>query len=212
VSTFDTLPAGGSDASPAADPDTQRRRNMTAGWARLLLLANLLAQIALLAGALWCIAFPSRRIYPMTGPNGWYYLMWTLFGFIFVSNLAFVVLDWNTGLWPSGLRFWLALPVAFLGAALVTWGMVTLGAKKTSGLADDLVARGPYLVTRNPQYVGDFLLFLGIALFANSEVVAVTHLLTALVLLVAPLAEEPWLEEQYGEAYVEYRRTAPRYL
>jgi protein-S-isoprenylcysteine O-methyltransferase Ste14 len=40
----------------------------------------------------------------------------------------------------------------------------------------------------------------------------VTHLLTALVLLVAPLAEEPWLEEQYGQAYLGYRRTTPRYL
>jgi protein-S-isoprenylcysteine O-methyltransferase Ste14 len=73
-----------------------------------------------------------------------------------------------TGPWSNGLRFWLALPVAFLGAALVTWGMVTLGARRTSGLADALVARGPYPVTRNPQYVGDFLLFLGITIFANS--------------------------------------------
>lgn len=185
---------------------------MDAAWARFLLHANLLAQVALLAGALWCIAVPSRRIYPMTSPNGWYYLMWGLFGFIFLSNAAFVVLDWNTGLWPSSLRFWLALPVALLGAALVSWGIATLGAKRTSGLADELLARGPYLVTRNPQYVGDALLFGGVALLANSEVVLVTHLLTALVLLLAPLAEEPWLEEQYGQAYVEYRRSVPRYL
>lgn len=46
----------------------------------------------------------------------------------------------------------------------------------------------------------------------NGGVVAVTHLLTALVLLLAPFAEEPWLEEQYGEAYLAYRRTMPRYL
>lgn len=185
---------------------------MNAGWARALLYANLASHAALLLGALWCIAFPARRIYPMTSPTAWYYLMWALFGFIFLSNPVFVVVDWNTGLWPSALRFWLALPVALLGAALVTWGMVTLGAKKTSGLADELVARGPYLVTRNPQYVGDFFLFVGVALFANSGVVAVTHLLTALVLLLAPLAEEPWLEDQYGEAYVAYRQTVPRYL
>jgi protein-S-isoprenylcysteine O-methyltransferase Ste14 len=79
-------------------------------------------------------------------------------------------------------------------------------------LADELTSAGPYLFTRNPQYVGDAFLFVGVAVFANSEVVAVTHLLTAFVLLLAPLAEEPWLEEQYGEAYVRYRREAPRYL
>ena len=148
----------------------------------------------------------------MARRNGWYALMWVLFTFIFFSNPVFVVLDWNSGVWQSGLRFWLAVPVAFLGAALVSWGLATLGTKKTSGLPDELVARGPYLITRNPQYVGDFLLFVGVAIFANSGVVAVTHLLTALLLLLAPFAEEPWLEEQYGEAYVAYRRTVPRYL
>jgi len=185
---------------------------MNTGWARILLHANLLSQVVLLAGTLWCIAFPARRIYPMARPNAWYWLMWALFWFIFVSNPAFVVLDWNSGLWSSGLRFWLALPVALLGAALVTWGLVTLGARKTSGLPDELVARGPYLITRNPQYVGDALLFVGVAILANSGIVLVTHVLTALVLLLAPFAEEPWLEEQYGEAYVAYKRTVPRYL
>lgn len=185
---------------------------MNTGWAQSLLCANLVAHIALFSGTLWCIAFPARRIYPMKSPNLWYYTMWALFGFIFFSNPVFVVLDWNAGLWPSGLRFWLAAPLSCFGAALVCWGIATLGAKRTSGLADALVARKPYLITRNPQYVGDFFLFVGVAVFANSGVVAVTHLLTALVLLMAPLAEEPWLEEQYGEAYVAYRRTVPRYL
>ena len=185
---------------------------MSATWAEYLLWANLLSHALLFLGVFWCIAFPSRRLYPMTSPNGWYYAMWALFGFIFLSNPAFVFLDWNSGIWPSGLRFWLALPVALLGASLVTWGIVELGAKRTSGLADGLVSSGPYLVTRNPQYVGDFFLFVGVALFANSAVVLVTHLLTALVLLVAPLAEEPWLEEQYGQAYLDYRQRAPRYL
>jgi protein-S-isoprenylcysteine O-methyltransferase Ste14 len=185
---------------------------MNTEWAQILLYANLASHVALLSGAIWCIALPERRIYPMASPNGWYYLMWALFGFIFLSNPVFVVLDWNTGLWPGGLRFWLALPVALLGAALVSWAIVALGVKRTSGLADELFAQGPYLITRNPQYVGDGLLFAGIAILANSEIVVVTHLLTALVLLLTPLAEEPWLAEQYGDAYLAYRRTVPRYL
>lgn len=185
---------------------------MNAPWTRLLLYANLVAHAALLVGAFWCIAFPSRRIYPMARRDGWYFALWGLFGFIFLSNPAFVVLDWNSGLWSSGLRFWLAGPLIFSGGALVTWGMVTLGARRTSGLPQGLVAEGPYLLTRNPQYLGDFLLFVGVAILANSAVVTVTHLLTAFVLLLAPLAEEPWLEQEYGEAYVDYRRSVPRYL
>lgn len=185
---------------------------MDASWAHALVHANLLSNAVLLAGALWCIAFPSRRIYPMRAPDVWYHGMWLLFGFIFASNTAFVFLDWNTGLWTSGLRFWLAGPLVVLGGGLVCWGMATLGARRTSGLAEGLVAEGPYLLTRNPQYVGDLLLFVGIVVLANSQVVAVTHLFTAIVLLLAPFAEEPWLEGQYGEAYVGYRKTVPRYL
>ena len=127
---------------------------MTALWATALLYANLASHAALLAGALWCIAFPARRIYPMTSPNAWYYAMWALFGFIFVTNPLFVLLDWNTGLWASPIRFWLAGPLVILGGGLVSWGMATLGSKRTSGLVDGLIAEGPYLFTRNPQYVG----------------------------------------------------------
>lgn len=185
---------------------------MDAAWAQLLLHANLLAHAALLLGVVWCIAFPSRRIYPMASPDRWYYWMWFLFGFVFLSNAAFVFLDWNSGLWPSPLRFWLAVPVAALGAALASWGIATLGAKRTSGLADEIFGEGPYLFTRNPQYIGDVLLFVGIAIFANSAVVTVTHLLTALVLLLGPFAEEPWLEGEYGNAYLAYRQRIPRFL
>ena len=185
---------------------------MSVQWEQGLFYANLAAHGLLLLGAVWCIAFPSRRIYPMECKNGWWFTMWVLFGFIFLSNPVFVILDWNTGLWQSPVRFWLAGPVFFSGAALVSWGIVTLGSRRTSALPEGLVAEGPYLITRNPQYVGDLLLFAGVVLFANSGVVAVTHLLTALVLLIAPMAEEPWLESHYGDDYTAYRLRVPRYL
>lgn len=122
------------------------------------------------------------------------------------------ILDWNTGIWTSALRFWLAAHLLFSGSALVVWGMVTLGAKRTSGLPGGLVAKGAYLLTRNPRYVGEFLLFVGVAVLADSGVMTVTHLLTALVLLLAPFAEEPWLESEYGKDYVTYRGKVPRYV
>jgi protein-S-isoprenylcysteine O-methyltransferase Ste14 len=84
--------------------------------------------------------------------------------------------------------------------------------KNTSGLRDGFVARGPYLFTRNPQYLGDILMFTGVSIAANSEIVLVTHAFTSLVFLLAPMAEEPWLKEQYGETYTSYRRDVPRFL
>lgn len=177
-----------------------------------LVATNLAAQSALFIGAIWCIAFPERRIYPMSGKTAWYYAMWLLFYFVLFTNPLFVVLDWNTGVWTSPLRFWLAVPLVFAGALLFVAGFTALGAKNTSGLRDGFVARGPYLFTRNPQYLGDILMFTGVSIAANSEVVLVTHAFTSLVFLLAPMAEEPWLKEQYGETYTSYRREVPRLL
>lgn len=178
----------------------------------LLLFVNLVAHAFLLLGAVWSITFPKRRIYPMARKGMAFRAMWILFGYVFVSNAALVMLDWNNGIWESSLRLALGVPVAALGAAFVTWGIATLGLENTSGVRDRFIVAGPYLFTRNPQYVGDALLFAGMAIIANSELVLVTHMLTALVLLLAPFAEEPWLKEQYGEAYEAYQRAVPRYL
>ena len=177
-----------------------------------LVVANLLAQSALFAGAVWCIAFPTQRIYPMSGKTLWYYAMWLLFYFVLLTNPLFVVLDWNTASWSGPLRFWLAVPLALSGALLFGAAFTTLGAKNTSGLRDGFVTRGPYLLTRNPQYVADILMFAGVSVAANSEIVLVTHAFTSLIFLIAPLAEEPWLEEQYGATYIAYRRDVPRFL
>lgn len=66
--------------------------------------------------------------------------------------------------------------------------------------------------TRNPQYVGDTVLFLGLSIIANSQLLWITHALLALWFIIAPLSEEVWLKEQYGEEYERYRREAPRFL
>ena len=84
--------------------------------------------------------------------------------------------------------------------------------KNSLGLRDGFVASGPYRFTRNPQYLGDNLLFLGLSIIANSQLLWVTHALLALVFTITPLSEEGWLKEQYGEGYERYRRDTPRFL
>ena len=131
-----------------------------------LFYVNVFAHGLLLLGATWCIAFPSHRIYPMQRRSAVFYIMWLLFYLVFFSNFALVLLDWNSGPWTSMGRFFIGGPLAFFGAAFVCWGIITLGSKKTSGLAVDevLVTNGPYQFSRNPQYVGDMFLFIGLSL------------------------------------------------
>lgn len=181
-------------------------------WSQSLLYANLAAHALLLMAMVWSIALPAKRLYPLERKGVRYALLWGLFGLVLGSNPVIVYLDWSTGPWTSPLRFWLGVPPVLIGAGLVSWGTVVLGGRGTSALPSALVVEGPYRLTRNPQYVGDFFIFAGMSAIANSGQVVVTHLLTVLVFLIAPLAEEPWLAKKYGKPYLSYQHKVPRFL
>ena len=82
----------------------------------------------------------------------------------------------------------------------------------SSGLKGGFVSSGPFRFTRNPQYLGDIILLVGVGMIANSLLLWIAHALLILVFVIAPLTEEPWLEDQYGRVYREYRRDIPRFL
>ena len=67
-------------------------------------------------------------------------------------------------------------------------------------------------VHAKPAVCGRHRLLRGVSVLANSVLLWITHLLLCLWFVIEPLAEEPWLEEQYGDAYREYRRRVPRFL
>ena len=121
-------------------------------------------------------------------------------------------LDWNSWIFKSNLRFIIGIPIALLGGLLAAWGVVALGVKNSLGLKSGFVSSGPYRLTRNPQYVGDIILFVGVSMIANSLLLWITHALLILVFIIAPMTEESWLEDQYGQVYREYRREIPRFL
>ena len=169
--------------------------------------------ITSLAGAVWSAAVPGRRIWPPPGRRSWqYFLTWASYCAVCGINLLLLLMHWNSWVFQSPLRFVVGIPLALLGGMLAVWGMVTVGWRNTSGLKGGFVSYGPYLFTRKPQYVGDIVFFIGVSVIANSVFLWIAHLLLALVFVVAPLTEESWLEEQYGDAYREYRRRVPRFL
>ena len=166
-----------------------------------------------LAGAVWSVAFPERRLWPPPGRGSWQYLLtWASYWAVLAINVLLLVTDWNSWAFQSPLRFVVGAPLVVLGGLLAGWGILSVGWKNTSGLRGGFVSSGPYRFTRNPQYLGDIACFVGVSVIANSLLLWVTHLLMVLAFVIAPLAEEPWLEEQYGNAYREYRRRVPRFL
>ena len=167
-----------------------------------------------LAAAVWSVAIPEKRLWPPPrGRGSWpYVLNWAGFYTVCGINALLLLMYWNSWIFQSPLRFVVGIPMVVLGGLLAVWGMVAIGWKNTSGLKGGFVSTGPHRFTRNPQYVGDIVLFLGVSVIANSLLLWITHLLIALVFIVAPFAEEPWLEEQYGDAYREYRKRVRRFL
>jgi protein-S-isoprenylcysteine O-methyltransferase Ste14 len=179
----------------------------------ILFVADIAVLYVLISAMVWSVAFPKRRIWPPPKKQSWQYIIiWTLFYLVLALNVSLLVSDWNNWIISKPIRFFVGIPVIVIGSLLVSWGFATLGIKNTSGIKSQFIASGPYRFTRNPQYLGDVILFSGIILFSNSLYVAIVHILGGIVFLIAPLAEEMWLEQQYGNQYVQYKNTTVRFI
>ena len=167
----------------------------------------------LLIGISWSVVVPDKRIWPPPGKKSWQYtIAWVLFYMVFGLNFILILFDWNTWRFNDPVRFILGIPLIIIGVLLFSWGIRTLGTINTSGVPDGFILNGPYQFTRNPQYLGDMILFIGLSVISNSVYLWITHILLILVFIITPLAEEKWLEEQYGEKYLEYKGQTTRFL
>jgi protein-S-isoprenylcysteine O-methyltransferase Ste14 len=112
------------------------------------------------------------------------------------------------GSWPAiGVQA-LAWLVFVTGAALRFWSTLYIGGRKTYALA----CEGPYSLTRNPLYLGSFLLWTSAALFFGSLTfgVGVVLAMSFYVAMTVP-AEERRLRLVLGDAYEDYCRQVPRF-
>lgn len=113
---------------------------------------------------------------------------------------------------------WIAAGVvsSLLGAALRAWviGQVPDG---TSGqnerlIATELNTHGPYAHTRNPLYLGNLLMTLGLCAIAHDGwLVALTALAFAVQYRAIIAAEERFLRERFGAAYDAFCAQVPRF-
>jgi protein-S-isoprenylcysteine O-methyltransferase Ste14 len=115
---------------------------------------------------------------------------------------------WFTDGWP-------ALVVAWVGLLLVAGGVfgrllstLYIGGRKSS----EIVAEGPYGLTRNPLYFFSFLGVLGLGLAsANPAFLAVMVLAFALYYPGVLAQEEAKLLRKHGEPYAAYLQRVPRF-
>jgi protein-S-isoprenylcysteine O-methyltransferase Ste14 len=103
------------------------------------------------------------------------------------------------------------------GLALTNWGVLTLVRARTNVLphkaADRLITDGAYGFRRNPIYMGDVLMLLGLAQLTLNiwfAILAPPFALALYALAIRP--EERHLEARFGEPYLDYKARTRRWF
>ena len=171
------------------------------------------AELFLLISIVWSVMFPEKRVWP--SPSKWSWQFWWCWGLTMIAWVGFNILlikDFATNFHFPYSRLYIGVPLILLGGGFALWGIYSLGTINTLGLKDKFVKAGAYKFSRNPQYTGDTVLIGGIIILSGSESVLVTGILAILCFLAAPLPEEPWLKDQYGDEYLKYKNKSARFL
>jgi protein-S-isoprenylcysteine O-methyltransferase Ste14 len=103
------------------------------------------------------------------------------------------------------------------GIALAVWAIATMmraGAQvRPDRGATALVTHGPFRRFRNPIYLADTMLLLGLAEITQNVWIAIlTPVFVIAVTWLAILPEERHLEAKYGEDYLDYKAKSRRWL
>jgi protein-S-isoprenylcysteine O-methyltransferase Ste14 len=118
---------------------------------------------------------------------------------------------------PGGLNL-LGLILIGIGGASLLWCVclhfvASGGSFEMERTQNYLVVRGPYQFTRNPMYLSGMVIWLGWVIFYGSVAVLYGFVVVwmSVALLVVP-GEERKLEARFGEAYLRYKNSVPRWL
>ena len=117
---------------------------------------------------------------------------------------------------PATLLIGFALAVG--GEFMRAWGVAYAGSltRVTGGVgAPELIVAGPFSYVRNPLYVGNMLMYVGIGVMANAltpwlVLVAAIYFFFQYAMIVS--LEEEFLEKTFGAGFLEYKKQVPRFV
>lgn len=174
---------------------------------------NLIVHICLLSMVIYSIYRPKKRIWPPpSNTSRQYKIYWGLYYLTLFLDFILVFICINSWFIPPIIQIYLGIPLILIGFIIMVFGVYTLGIKNTYGLKDGFCNSGIYQYTRNPQYIGDILLFSGLILFVNSSYLSILFFITIVTFVLMPFSEEIWLQETYGKKYLEYKRNTRRFF
>ena len=115
---------------------------------------------------------------------------------------------------PFAIRF--GLMTQIFGIAIGVWGILIMGVGNFNIQPEvksySLITAGPYKWIRNPMYMAVFLFYVPIVV----QYFRLMNVLVFIVLFIAILlkiySEEQFLEEQFGDKYLKYKRRTKRLI
>lgn len=109
----------------------------------------------------------------------------------------------------------LGVLIAFAGSAVRAAGVAAAGTgtRRRSRRVDELVSYGIFGWVRNPLYIGNFLLWLGVLVAVQAWTLAPWALgAFGLIYIFIVWYEEGVLESHFGASYVDYKQRVPRWI
>ncbi len=119
---------------------------------------------------------------------------------------------------PTPVSMAVGAAIALLGEFLRYWGVSYAGSltRVTGSVgAPDVIVSGPFARVRNPLYIGNILLYTGVAVMSQAlwpwlAVVTFVFFCVQYALIVS--REEEFLAGEFGDQYAEYKKNVPRFL
>ncbi len=103
----------------------------------------------------------------------------------------------------------------YIGLSIYTLGIITqivAWQNLATTSVDNPVTKGLYHFSRNPMYVGDFLIYTGITIACLSWIFLVVLILAIFLDRLWAISEERECIKKYGETYREYMEKIPRWI
>ncbi len=122
-------------------------------------------------------------------------------------------LNWDWGIATQTLG-WLLVGV---GLALFSWTLMTFSRHRTTvnpyKAASSLCTGGPFRFSRNPIYLGDWFILVGVSLLLNTVwPLAFAPLIWVMLRFGVIRHEEAHLEAKFGDVYRDYKARVRRWL
>ncbi len=115
--------------------------------------------------------------------------------------------------WPIGIGLFITCLGQLIRGLTIGLAYIVRGGKAGKPYAEGLVTEGIFRHCRNPLYVGNILMLLGVGILANSLVyVAVVIPVFLFIYQAIVLAEENFLRGKFGPGFDEYCKNVNRWL